>query len=360
MCTNNETDNNNLSLIVFEHPEWGDLIFRDQNGRIKNPLEPNIYVFIFNCLCCFISLPANLCVAILMLKRHLVSKARHIILLHLVLSSLFTSFNDIIAIIYYIWPMESLCCIYESTIGLSYVAFCFNLLLSLIDHCVAITNPLWHRRNVTLRPTIIWPFVLNFILALSVKWMFISGTALQMCCAIQVVHFEALVVTWLVLCLSCLIFLVIVYVKTWQVLPRPSRTVNVQVETILIDVPSNTKSKLERTNTGMSVHMGNDAITRMELEATKTFLIGAIPLLLLPLPGLIYSFSTLICLYQGTAQNCDTMTSLVAYFEKLMSLHAVVHPITNLLINKDLASRAANQQRNNSGSARRDRYPCEE
>jgi len=325
----------NTSLfLLMEHPET--VYFRNEDGRIKSPLEPNVYIFIFNCVCCLISFPANFRVTVLLIQSKRRLLARNVILIHLILSSVLTSITDMIAVIYYLWPIESLCCFSESIIGLSYVAFCFNMLISLIDHYVAITNPLWHRRQVTVRRAIIWPFVLNLILALSVKWMFINGTSLEICCAIQVMHFETVIAALIILCIFCFTFLVIVYLKTWKVLPRPSRTVKISRKQQLpsinkscnperegndfnaaIATTSDESARIERNAAErMSIHVGNDALSRMELEATKTFLIGAIPLLLLPIPGVIYSLSTIICLHLNGIETCGGMTSLVAYFER--------------------------------------------
>lgn len=52
--------NNISSLIVFEHPEWGDDVVRNKDGTVKHPFDMmNIYVEICLGVLCWFGFPLN-------------------------------------------------------------------------------------------------------------------------------------------------------------------------------------------------------------------------------------------------------------------------------------------------------------
>lgn len=143
---------NNLSIISQFFPEsWLDVL-REKNGSVKVPIVVDDFIFTVDCICCLIGLPINVLIAVkILLEERLYSKPRNILLLDNILCNIFTLFTASVEMVYYFWPEESVCLVYSSVVGLSYVLFFLNLLLSLIDTYVVITNPFWHRRKVTLK-----------------------------------------------------------------------------------------------------------------------------------------------------------------------------------------------------------------
>ena len=106
----------------------------------------------------------------------------------------------------------------------------------LITSYVAVNHSCWHRRRVTVRRKVFWLFVFNFSLTLAMKWVFIGKVEPQqpLICAIQISHAATLQSTALVFLIVCIVFIVLDYVKTLQLLPAASRrAVPKRVETII-------------------------------------------------------------------------------------------------------------------------------
>ena len=79
-------------------------------------------------------------------------------------------------------------------------------------------------------------------------------------------------------------------------------------------------------------------LRRMELKATKRFLLGIIPLLLLPLPGILFVLSyQIICRQSNSVDFCNDITWIIPYSPIVFSLYALVCPILNLWLNKNFA-----------------------
>lgn len=78
----------------------------------------------------------------------------------------------------------------------------------------------------------------------------------------------------------------------------------------------------------------------MELKAIKTFLVGIIPLFMLPLPGIIFIFSyDELCLFYVSfpTEVCNDLTWLLPYVPVVFGLHALASPIMSLRLNIDFA-----------------------
>lgn len=226
--------------------------------------------------------------------------------------------------IYFLLPEEMICQMFISFFGLSYIFFFFNLLLSLIDRCVAITEPIYHRQNVTGLFVIFSSFILNLLLAFILNWFYIIGMA-PLECEIQLNHSLTALAILILLFTLCVIFLVIDYVITLDRLPHTSGPGVIQ---IVVDA---------NNSSPMGVHVNLSTAQRLELEATKSFLLSVIPLLLLPLPIVIISLSTLACMYfNPVGDTCAVLVLVANYDNKLISLHALIHPIVLMFKDSEL------------------------
>jgi len=243
-----------------------------------------------------------------------------------------------VEIVYYFWPDEQVCLIFTAIVGISYVAFFLNLLLSLIDRYLAITHPLWHRGKVTVSWVIFWQLFLTIIFALIIKWIYVSGAA-QVCCEIPIVAVVTFQVTILVLFVSCFIARVVVYSKTKQFIPQVSSTASSTASRKRYQHQTNSRQLIEMNHLnsidGLTVHMNKDSVAQLELEATRAFIANVTLLLLLPCPLLIFSFSYLICIPIYGTEQCDNIVWLLPYFKELILFHAAVHPAMILWRNKE-------------------------
>ena len=272
----NETSNSNSSTtlveLVMEHLDWG-RVFRKKNGKVIGAVDlmsDNLAV-VFGLLCA-IGLPLNFELVFRILHNANVrSKSRFIIQLFISGSSCFTLFVNLMRIVHFYWPNDPLCRSIVAVINVSYVTFLFNILLSLIDVFVAIVFPLWH----SLR------------------------------CAVPIIHAINYRITVLVLFVSCVTLHIVDFVLVWRKLPRSSSAVH---------------------------GPNNEAISRMELQSIKRFLVGLIPLFCLSLPLLISNstFQILCHKLSPTKDVCSEFTWLIPFSLILISVHAIVTPCVSL------------------------------
>ena len=335
----------------FPQLKWSDVV-HNKDGSIRNPLVIDGIVFSVDSFCCLLGLPLNFYMAKLILcDRRLRKKPRNIFLVDMIICNIFTLFTASLEILNFFWSNETVCKIYVSITGLSYVSFYFNLLLSLIDRFVAIKLPFWHRRKVTAKLAIFSLLIINLGLLLAVKWIYVGGIV-PLRCEIQISHGLTFQGTLCVELVSCIIFHVINYVQTRGNLPRPSRTIPIsstrqnrvsQRREMTTEEAGGAGADTtvnvinERQTMTLSIHMNSEGINRLENETTKTFLIGVIPILFLSLPWLVFAIFYHIChFFYG--DMCSHFTWLIPYFKALMSFHAVVHPLANICRNEELAS----------------------
>jgi len=187
---------------------------------------------------------------------------------------------------------------------------------------------------VTVRRFVYWLIGLNSALVGAMKWPFLSG-ALPVRCAIQGLHNSTLQVILFFLFVSCFVFLVADFILIWRLLPRPAANT--------VPPPSiNNSNRLNRLSTvrHQQQQYQHDTLHRLELEAIRSFLIGAASLLfLLPFPPLIlFSSYQFICPQLNPSQVCDDLTWLYPYAPVAMTVHALVSPILSLRYNTNFAS----------------------
>ena len=380
-------DKNSL-FVLMEHADWGDDILRDQQGKVVNPMAMNAYLAVILGVLCCVGFPLNFTVFNQIVNdKKMRERPRYILELAIVFSGIFTLCMNVVQIVHYLLSLqfgasEWLCHFYVVVfMGLPYVTLLFNCFLSLIDCFTAITFPLWHRHKVTARAVVYWLIGLNLVVALAVKWAFISAT-IPVRCAFQPSH--GLTIRWTesVLIAVSVVVLVLDFFKTWQLLPRAARAVpvvtlrppppeepqqqqelielvvfNPQVATALpppasddditIDIPDTTSSNQQQhqqenagSSNNLSIHSSPTNLRKMELKAIRMFLVSVIPLVLLPLP-----FIASVFYYYNNCRNftpddvCTTLNWIIPYlFLVLMGLHALVNPIINLRFNKDFQS----------------------
>ena len=344
---------NNISgsPIAIEHPEWGGDVVRNKDGTVKHPFDMmNVYLEVCLGVLCWFGFPLNVEVILrIVYDTNLRRKPQYIFQLSTTFSSLFTLLSIAIEVCrFFFWPNnEGICRTYMFLCGWSYCSFLFNFLLSLIDCCVAITFPLWHRRKATPNRIIVWLILLNLGLMFAMKWMFIFRLV-PLCCAIQLGH--ALVIKWtlLIVFFLCVIFLCVDYVLTLHQLPRASRSIAVSLrrpirednELEMVDLIRPTAA-IATATTVMSIHTPSDKTRRMESKATTTFLLDFVPLFLLPLPGLLLlCFYLTICPFFYKQEMCDDLVWLISpYTGVLFTIHAVVNPVLSLCLNKNFGNK---------------------
>ena len=153
-------------------------------------------------------------------------KPRYIVQLGIAFSDLFVLFGIAIVIFHFSFgPNETVCNFYVAFfLGVPYNCFFLNYFLSLIDCFVAMVFPFWHLAKLTPRRVVCGLIGLNLVMALAMKWQFISGI-LEVRCALQPRHGFVVNRTFFISFILCFIFCCFDFLIAWFHLPRSSRTV---------------------------------------------------------------------------------------------------------------------------------------
>ena len=342
---NSSGNTSSISLIDY-HLDWIGVV-RKKDGRVQDPIDLNNFLATCLGILCFFGLPLNFHIFMkIVYNKSLRQRPRYTFQLAITLSCFATLLQAVVEVDYFRRPSDDSCHFFVAIIGLSYGALLFNLLLALINCYVAINHPLYHTRKVTVRRIVFWLLGLNFVLALSMKWVFV-GRVEPLVCAIQINHTQTFQLTVLVLFVLCIAFAIVNFVKTWKLLPRASRAILVprlppprqqqDAEAIEIQyLDGGAGEAVQEHDNGLSIHVSSATLCRMELETIKSYLIGILPLLLLCLPMLMHALSFNICLWFRSEDECsDQYLWLAPYLRVLACVHALVNPILLLLFNND-------------------------
>jgi len=182
-----------------------------------------------------LGLPLNLYVAaVILLNSHLRNRPRYILQLNIVfICNLLTLFTDAEEAVYYYLPSDELCQSFVFTFVFPYFLFNLNVFLSLLCRCIAIDKPLWHRANVSPRFVVVGSLIVNLVLVLALNWAYIGGVV-PLRCAFSKHFTKGGTGLGVILFTLCVVFIIVVYVKTRQHLPRPSIIVPVARTLIIV------------------------------------------------------------------------------------------------------------------------------
>ena len=270
------------------------------NVTIDSMIYLTYETLVVRCLVnCFLSLPINLYIAIIIFSTpHLYKIPRIIFQLNLILCNLISLFVIVLETINSITSYElifrNLVCIIND---LPSRLFYFNLMLALIDRYVANSrSDQWYREKVTVGRVIFSTLILN--LALALTWICVGQWAL--------VNYGLS----LVLIITCPIFTIIL-----------NRTALDAIAEVALDD-------------------GISEWTRIEREATTMLIVGTEILLLLPLPLIVFTIFDylIVCLPTQDAQCIDIFFALVPYLKMIIEIHSIVHPALFLRKNKEFFS----------------------
>lgn len=310
---------------------WINCTTSDDGNKWDNIIEiTNIYVALILGTFCLFAFPLNLEIGLkIVYDKTMRRTPRYVIQLFTTLSNLLTLVMNALQIVHYATkPNEGALCRFLVLIfGWSYATFLFNLFLSLIDICVALVLPFWHRRQVTRRRLVCGLIGLNLSLAVVVKWPFI-GRVLPLSCVIESLHATTIQETGIFLFSSCFVFLFIDFILICLSTDRAAGPAEEEIE--MDSLPG-------------GHHPSPTAISlrQEEVESSKWFLIGLIPIFFfLPLLlFIIYSSHRHVCLRSYPAPICDDLTWTVIphYVLVVINAHALINPIMILWLNKDFA-----------------------
>jgi hypothetical protein len=310
----------------------------------------NPALFLLHCICCSVGLPANIqTIFDVVGNAEINRKPRNVFQLGTIASSIFILLEAIVEMGYHLSPSNPpttmkgcddssiiiVCMVHTAISGIPYVLFFFNLLFALIDCLLRLTfpvcycNPLLYNSDNVIWHIVAWMSALNLILALTVKWVFISGTA-PLRCAIEPTHAQTLNCTMIILFSACLfIYSINLLLKVTRFDQRRRQSYRITPH-----------QQQQYTAAEMSLNI------EMEMESTKSLLITIAPLLILFFPWLSY---ITICeehldwLFPSPSAVCETSQWIEPYLEELVIIVlGVCYPI---LVNSCRMTESSQQTR---------------
>ena len=334
-----------------------------ESGDVLNPIDIDTFLTVIYITCCLIGIPLNLSIAVTIIRyRRFHRSPRNIFLLGIIFSYLSFFIPAIIKLIYWvIYPEESLCRFYVAVVTVPQGLLLINMLLALIDRYLAINHPLLHREKMTVRfaSVVIIPSSIFTIFLL--KFVYIFGLA-PLRCEVRLVHTKIILIILSILFVLCTALNFIVYRQTVNLLSE-SRTISpltnghqmewteltgqVANESSNESGSSTASSSLKNYNsmfarTETSIHVNRKIIGQMEMEATRTLVIGVTSLVVTACPLTIFVASFLTCRLISQS-DCSHLNWLAPYMVELGLINIVFSPLIFLIRNKELRTALMSQ-----------------
>ena len=310
-----------------------------QNGEVYNPITNiGIASLIMKIVCCSIGIPLNISIAVtITCLRRLHRKSRNFFLLGIILSYLSFYIVPIIQLLY--WELqtdESLCHAYVATIFVPQGLLLINMLLALIDRYLAINYPLLHREKMTNRLACCLVVTCWILTVFLLKFVYIVGLG-TLRCELLLLHVRITLILFMILFVSCTAMNIVIYRQT-KILLRESRTVETKRdEGAGVSSDSVTANNQHSTVvTPMSVHVGKKKLGQMEMEATRTLVIGVASLCVMPCLNVIFMATFFACRLVFDQLECSNLNGMGYLIKEISLTPAVYGPVIFLVRNKEL------------------------
>jgi dopamine receptor D1 len=322
-------NNSSSSSIIIE--EENDVL--TENGKIYNPIKIGIASFIIKIVSCSIGIPLNVSVAVTITRfRRLHRKPRNFFLLGIVLSYLSFFIVPTIELIYWgIYSDESLCHAYVAVTVVPQGLLLMNMLLALIDRYFAVNYPLLHREIMTVRFASIVMILSSILIVFFLKFNYIVGLDILRC-EISLLHVKMASICFLVLFVACMALNIVIYRQT-KILLRESRMVEATPDDSLSVV-----QQFSSTVTPMAIHVGRKKLSEMEIEATRTLIIGMTSLCIMPCLNVIFVATFFACRLVFGQSACSNFSEMWPFAKDMCLFPAIYGPVIFLVRNKELRS----------------------
>ncbi len=313
----------------------------DENGEIHNPINVDIGSVIIKFLCCSIGIPLNLFVAFTIIQRRRMNRQpRNFFLLGITLSYLSFFIPPTIELIYWaLLPVESLCHAYIAVAVVPHGLLLTNMLLALTDRYLAINHPLLHRAKMTNRLAGCLIITCSTLTVFLMKFVYIVQLG-SIRCEVWLVDIKVHAIILIILFSSCIVLNIIIYRQT-KMLLRESRTLPPTQDE---RDPSNGSANANNHSTAvtpMRIHANREKLSEMEMEATRTLVIGVASLCVMSCLTLIFNASYFACRLVFGQSSCGNFLRIVPLVKELSLTPAIYGPIIFLVRNKELRAACA-------------------
>ena len=237
-------------------------------------------------------------------------------------------------------PDESVCCAYVAVIVVPQGLLLINVLLALIDRYFAIYHPLLHREKMTNR--LACCLTCSILTTFLLKFVYIVGLGILRC-ELLLLYVKMTSVIFTILFVSCTAMNIVVYRQT-KILLRESRTVETtRDEGTRVSNDSDNANNHSTVVSPMSIHVGKKKLGQLEMEATRTLIMGVTSLCVMPFLNIIFIATFFVCrlvfeqLHTWQLQ-CSNLNGMGYLIIEISLTPAVYGPVIFLVRYKELRS----------------------
>lgn len=303
------------------------------NGKLYNPIAVDgIFLVIPKYICSCIGIPVNVSLALTLICHcYLYRKPRNVFLFAIVFSNLTCFFPSVMELIYWGWlPVESVCHAYVAVVPIPHALLLLNMFLALVDRYLALAHPIIYQGKMTVRLASVIVIFSSILLVFLLKFVYIFGLS-PLRCEVYLVQVKISVIILVALLLCCTVFNYVVYRQTKMNLSSSQRlssltnsggyqisTIDGHIDWIELEVFENQRGLSVNNNvslngrcdidTSMTITMDNEILSEIEMESTRTLLIGVTSLLIVAYIDIIYLSTFFGCqfIFRATQQCGDS------------------------------------------------------
>jgi dopamine receptor D1 len=206
--------------------------------------------------------------------------------------------------------------------------------LALIDRYLAINHTLLHRKKMTKRLASCLIITSSVFTVFLIKFVYIVQLSIIRC-EILLIHVKMNAIIIITLFASCFVINIIIYRQT-RTLLRESRTLQVTQDE---RDPSNRSANVNDDATAvtpMCIHVDRVKLGEMEMEATRTLMIGVASLCVVPCLALLFNATFFGCRLIYGQSACTNLLKIAPIIKEFSLTLAIYGPIIFLVRNKEL------------------------
>ncbi len=349
---------NNVSLLSNDNQNASDA---GNEGSIIHYMDT--FLSVVHLVCAFIGFPLNLLVISFILHSRRLHKPRNIVWLGIAFSNILILLNRSLEFCAFVLQDRNLCRIFVFMVGLPYASLLLNLFLALVDRYISITYASWYRRKVRMCYIIVGQIIAFSLLVIVTKFSYVFQFTSVDCHVNSTNGIEVAIVIHILITL-CITGQIVVYYKTKKYLsgaldignppteitlsiirspeiaPIIEEGANLEIDNTFVNserTPSRLKPSaqhhdsqgfLNKDTNSFFVRIGNQSISRLELEAARNLTAGIISLSIFAFPSFVLFAIGMGCVHLfSDVERCSAVAWASAYTSELNLFITIYNPI---------------------------------
>lgn len=337
------------------------------------PLYMDSFLCVTHLMCASVGFPLNFLVISFIVHSKRLHLPRNFAWLGVAFSNIVILLNRCIELCAVVLQNQLLCRIFIFMVGLPYATLLLNLFLALVDRFVSIVYASWYKRHVQICYIIAGQIIAVTLLIFVTKFSYIFRL-ISVDCHFNLTDAIEVSVVIHILIVLCIAGQITVYYKTKNVLLIASQNVNPQSDLTLsvfrchhpnretteqgnfavnvgVDLLANDEENHIRHNPNTQhncqiyfneegnsffVRVGNQTISRLEIEAARNLTAGILSLFLFSVPSIVFLVIRMSCVhFFNDAERCTALTWVLSYTSELILLFTIYHPIIFMVRSRD-------------------------